>query len=219
MKAIWLSLILGSMQLVTLAQNFCDSTYRVCDSLRIDSAKFIHDAVYGDKIWLDLHTDHDFLYAPEFLVCPDEDISFEDASYGFFSIYGPAAMHVLYYFSDAEYTGPAVLDGRIINDNSNNLLENCVLPFSITVTSTDEIASQNEDILDIYPNPVHNILHIAQEETGDDVLQVNVYGLNGNIFSPEFASNGYDMTALPAGLYTVVITLQHSVAVKRIVKM
>ncbi|MBC8047167.1 MAG: T9SS type A sorting domain-containing protein [Fimbriimonadaceae bacterium] len=195
---------------ISVSQNFCDSTFSICDSITIDTDGFYDDSIYGDRIFFTIQTNHHSLYAPSFIVCPtDESILFEDPSYGFFGINGPSAVHIMYYFEEFDITGLPELSGRIINDNSNNEFPHCELPFNMVINGTDAItdAGNDQDIL-MFPNPAAITINIIPMHTA--VKNVKTYDVTGKGYTLPANGSVYNIDILPTGMYVLFIELENS---------
>ncbi len=193
------------------AQTFCDSAYNTCDSVSITSVTFIDDEVYGDKLIFRIQTNHENLYAPNFIVCPDdESIIFENPSYSFFSIHGPSEVQLLYYFNEFNFTGPSEFSGRIINDNSNNEFSNCEMGFNVIVEGTDAILDGNtSNNIFLYPNPANNEVLIISKIISNPIRNVLFMNLGGKILNVAQNESFFDLTNLSPGIYLIEIELQN----------
>ncbi len=199
------------------AQTFCDSTFNICDSVSITSVQFIDDEVYGDKLIFRIQTNHANLYAPNFIIClDDESIIFENPNYGYFGISGPSEVQLLYNFSDFDFTGPSEFSGIIINDNSNNEFSNCEMGFNVIVDETDAISTivQNNNIL-IYPNPANETVNIKSGLDSDPVKNVTIKNINGCPITLIGNNFSYNIQHLAEGIYFTFVELQSNVVVIR----
>ena len=220
MKILVSSLFLLMLVRFSSAQTFCDSAYNTCDSVSITSVTFIGDEVYGDKLFFRIQTNHENLYAPNFIVCPDdESIIFENPSYSFFSIHGPSEVQLLYYFNEFDFTGPSEFGGRIINDNSNNEFSNCEMGFNVIVDGTDAISTiiQENNIL-IYPNPANEIVNIQSGIDFDPVKNVTIKNINGSPITLLGNNFSYNIKHLDKGVYFLFVELQSNfVGIRKLV--
>lgn len=217
MKIFSSSLLLLLLVKLSSGQTFCDSAFNPCDSVSITSVTFIDDTIYGDKLIFSIQTNHTNLYAPNFILCPDdESISFEDPIYGFFSIIGPSEAQLLYYFTDFNITDLPELSGRIINDNSNNEFSNCEMSFNVVINGPDAIKNlSQENTIQLYPNPTNNEVLITSKDISNPIRNVVFMDLSGKKLN--VAQNGSlcDITNLSAGIYLVEIELQNGNFVKK----
>jgi hypothetical protein len=72
------------------------------------------------------------------------------------------------------------------------------------------------DIINIYPNPVKNILYIGHNGESYDV---EIYSLLGQPISTAFDVNQVDVSSFNQGIYLVKIKTENKVVVKRIMKL
>lgn len=169
------------------------------------------DEIYGDKLIFQIQTNHTNLYAPNFILCPDdESISFEDPIYGFFSIFGPSEVQILYYFTEFNITDLPELSGRIINDNSSNEFSNCEMSFDVLINGPDAIENLNhENIIQLYPNPANNEVLITSKDISNPIRNVSFINLSGKRLTVKYNKSLYDLTNLSAGIYFIEIELQN----------
>jgi hypothetical protein len=80
-------------------------------------------------------------------------------------------------------------------------------PISITITSNVGVAELLSDAnVSIFPNPTEGILHVNLNRYKSEVIQMNIFNPAGNLVkSAEIlkASNVYDLSSLPKGIYIV----------------
>ena len=76
MKKNILIYILLSQINILVAQDSCDPTLPICDSVFIDSIVFAELPSTGNHVIFQVTTEHHFLYAPNFVICSDSNIDF-----------------------------------------------------------------------------------------------------------------------------------------------
>ena len=217
MKIFSSSLLFLLLVKLSSAQTFCDSSYSLCDSVSITSVTFIDDEIYGDKLIFRIQTNHANLYAPNFIICSDnESLAFEDPSYGFFSIMGPTEVQLLYYFTEFDITDLPELSGRIINDNSSNEFPNCEMSFNVIVDGTEAILGNEifNNII-VYPNPAHNEVEIINNDKYNTIKNVIFTDINSKIINVYENNHFYNISRLYSGLYFIEIELQNGNLVKK----
>ncbi len=79
--------------------------------------------------------------------------------------------------------------------------------------STEGIDGTEGTKLRLYPNPTTDMLHLDS-----DVDEALVYDVNGRLVATEKNTRLIDMTALPAGVYTLRLTLPTGSATCRVIK-
>ncbi|MFT4660626.1 MAG: hypothetical protein ACI8XB_000894 [Patiriisocius sp.] len=203
------------------SQSICDSTYMVCDSVFIDS---IFLTSFGDDEWLAMQVsvDHDFIYAPNLHVCPSIDsIMFLDETMEFTSIFGPSSHFVHYVFQDFNFPLNFELAGNLVVDNFNNSFNNCQIPFSITInepTGIDDSSLENK--IEIFPNPVNDLLIVQFLDGNDDILDIQLFNLAGVKQNINITDEGVELSAIASGLYTIHIALRNGqLIVKKAIKL
>lgn len=190
------------------AQVSCDSTYALCDSIRIDSVFFTHNE-NGDRIHFSMQTAYQSLYAPVFSICPDdENTTFLDNDYDFFGIGGPSMVYLYYQFQDFDFSLDS-LPGEIILDNSNNSLSDCVIPFNastaITTNGLEQVVTQNEIILS--PNPAKAFLTLYWPTPHSDIRSIQLLDFAGKRQPFRMSDNLMDLSLIPSGLFILHIEL------------
>lgn len=217
MKAFVICLILNGIYGFASTQTFCDSVFNPCDSVSITSVTFIDDEIYGDKLIFRIQTNHTNLYAPNFIICSDnESITFEDPSYGFFSIIGPTEVQLLYYFTEFNITDLPELTGRIINDNSSNEFSNCEMSFDVLINGPDAIKNlSQENTIQLYPNPANNEVLITSKYISNPIKNVVFMDLSGKKLNVVQNGSLCDLSNLSAGIYLVEIELLNGNFVKK----
>ncbi len=74
---------------------------------------------------------------------------------------------------------------------------------------------QNHPEISLYPNPVHDVLHI--ENTGNqDVVQIELRGINGQLIETYSKATTLNLGHLPVGIYFLQLELSDGVQVKRL---
>lgn len=193
------------------AQELCDSTYMVCDSLSIDSAFILQT---NNFYWLmfEVTVSHQFLYAPTFVLCTSSDTpQFVDTSMGFTGISGPSTTTLHYVFQDFfNFPIGYEIAGEIVLDNSNNGNNNCTMPFSITVnelTVTEEAHLENS--AEIFPNPANDQLVVKLQNENDEILKLQLFNLAGIKQSVYFFDNTINLSEIIPGYYTLHLELSN----------
>ena len=102
-------------------------------------------------------------------------------------------------------TNAAILD-TTMSIMSNFLAHHiCAIPLDCsyrTISVGTEELSMDEDNLLVYPNPANSTLFIAS----NDLKQIEVYNMTGELVSTEFNSNRMEVSNLPNGLYVFRLT-------------
>lgn len=145
------------------AQELCDSSYKLCDSLTIDSILITHNPNTGDLIHFLITAHHQFLHGPIISICPENDsIDFVNNQLLFSGIAGPTHVNSYQEFMDLAKLGNTITGHHIVN-NTNNSFSNCNLPFSFPIPEeTTRINSPDmANEVTIYPNPAHDELTIS----------------------------------------------------------
>jgi predicted nucleic acid-binding Zn finger protein len=92
-----------------------------------------------------------------------------------------------------------------------NQIESCGFP-----TSVKQVQDKHKEI-NIYPNPMRNVLTIQSKEA---VKNVQVYNLNGQeFFISAMGERTYDASLLPTGLYMVKVTTATGSKVLKVLKL
>lgn len=211
MKIFSSSLLLLLLVKLSSTQTFCDSAFNPCDSVSITSVTFIDDEVYGDKLIFRIQTNHANLYAPNFIICSDnESVTFEDPSYGFFSIMGPSEVQLLYYFTEFNITDLPELSGRIINDNTSNEFPNCEMNFNVLINGPDAILNQTQETnILLFPIPAKNEITVTTNDDSNPIKNVVFNDVNGKNMYVEKIQSAYSLINLAAGFYFIEIELQN----------
>ena len=78
------------------------------------------------------------------------------------------------------------------------------------------IADVDANVLNVYPNPVDNLLYI---ENSDLIVSAHVFEMNGKeVFKTENVSSSIDLSELQTGIYFIKFTSSKGVTLKKIVK-
>lgn len=216
MKKIWFLLLISLMINEYRAQVLCDSTLMVCDSVSIDSV-IISQINNFDAFMFELTVSHYFLYAPTFELCMSSDsVQFVDTSMGFTGIFGPSTIALHYVFQDFNFSIGDEIAGAIVVDNSNNSIDHCQIPFSITVNELTLIEESHvENSVEIFPNPANDLLVVQLQNENEDILNIQLFNLAGIRQSTFFFENTIDVSGIIPGYYTVHIELSNG---KRIIQ-
>ena len=160
---------------------------------------------------------HYFLYAPTFVLCMSSDsVQFVDTSMGFTGIFGPSTTALHYVFQDFNFSIGDEITGAIVVDNSNNSIDNCQIPFSITVNELTLIEESHlENSVEIFPNPANDLLVVQLQNENDDILNIQLFNLAGIRQSTFFFENTIDLSGIIPGYYTVHLELSNG---KRIIQ-
>ena len=208
MKKIILLLLIPFIINESQAQVFCDSIFNLCDSVSIDSVFIIHQ---NDFDWLgfEVAVNHHQLYAPTFIVCPStENVQFVDDNMGFTGIGGPSTIALHYVFQDFNFPIGSEISGKIVVDNSNSIINNCQIPFSVTINELTETNDAHlENSVDIFPNPAKDLLIVNLQNENDEILSIKLYNLAGIQQNISFTKNSINLSGLIPGYYTVHIEL------------
>ena len=210
MRKIWLLILIPLMIHESRAQVLCDSTLMVCDSVSIDSV-FISQINNFDAFMFEVTVSHYFLYAPTFVLCMSSDsVQFVDASMGFTGIFGPSTIALHYVFQDYNFSIGDEIAGAIVVDNLNNSIDNCQIPFSITVNELTLIEESHlENSVEIFPNPANDLLVVQLQNENDDILNIQLFNLAGIRQSTCFFENTIDLSGIIPGYYTVHLELSN----------
>jgi hypothetical protein len=172
-----------------------------CDSVFIDSIIFAEFPSTGNHVVFEITAAHYFLYAPNFVVCSDNNIDFSDTNYGYFSLYGTAGITPSYGYTNINIPDN-IFEGYIVVDNSANALENCMISFSTTVPQSTSINDNlQENKIKISPNPANDHISIELNNDSDkikNIVLMNVLGRQQNIND---TSSLINITAVLKGLY------------------
>lgn len=102
-------------------------------------------------------------------------------------------------------TNAAILD-TTMSIMSNFLTHHiCAIPLDCsyrTISVGTEELSMEEDNLLVYPNPANSTLYISS----NDLKQIEVYNMTGELVSTEFNTNRMEVSNLPNGLYVFRLT-------------
>lgn len=204
----------------TTAQNLCDSTFIICDSVTIDSIVFTDFPDTGDRIHFNFTSDHDFLHGPSFTICTDDNnIEFVSNNYPFFGIVGPITVNTYYEFQNFNIVGDT-LEGHIIVDNLNNSFPNCIILFKTPIiegtTSINNNRLQNK--VAVFPNPTNNYLTIDLNNNYLTGKGIQLFDLMGRKQKIDYSSPIIDLSQVSTGLYILQFELNDSeIVTKKII--
>jgi hypothetical protein len=96
--------------------------------------------------------------------------------------------------------------------------------FILTLKSSVGIETNNENILTVYPNPTTGIVNINFGNVSNDIAQVSVYNLIGEIVYfhnnvPMTGNHSLDLDRFERGIYYVNITIDGETTLKKVVLM
>lgn len=207
MKKIILFYILLFQMNSLAAQESCDSTLMSCDSVFIDSIIFAELPTTGDHVIFQITTEHHFLYAPNFVVCSQNNIDFSNTDYGYFSIYGPEEITPLYPYTNMDIPNN-IFEGYMVVENSANAMENCIISFNTIISnqSTSIYDNSLEDKIKISPNPAssHILIEIENNNKIKNALLIDVLGKQQKV---EINSSLIDITTVSEGTYILQLEL------------
>ena len=219
-KALLFFLLLFQLNLST-AQGVCDSSYSVCDSISIDSIIITNFITTGDRIHFYISSDHDFIYAPSFVICPDNDsVAFINNNFFLTGIFGPSTVTIYYEFLNFSILTDSI-SGNIIIDNSNNAFENCSIYFSKSIA---ELALINKTIIEnniaLFPNPVKDYLSIKLKNQNGTINSIKLLDFMGKEQEVRLCNSSIDLRNIIPGLYLISLELSNykSVTKKIIIK-
>jgi len=209
MKKIVLFLLLSFISYESKAQTICDSTYTTCDSLSIDTV-FIGQLNNLDALFFELSDNYHFLYAPNFVICPDSDsVQFVDDVMDFTGISGPSLVGLHYTFENFSLPNGFQISGTIVLDNSNSGNINCQIPFSITVNELGINDPPLENSFVLFPVPASDQLTIKLQNENNEILHVQLFNLAGMQQKISFTDNTVDVSEISPGLYTIHLKLRN----------
>ena len=84
--------------------------------------------------------------------------------------------------------------------------------FTTEIMATSDLATTQ---VQIYPNPVKDVLHI---QTTDKVQQIKLLSINGQQLQSWKGQNSINLSAYPKGIYLVQITTEKGTITRKIVK-
>jgi len=209
MKKTVLFLLLSFMLIESRAQTICDSTYTICDSLSIDTVFIAHSNNF-DQLIFQVDDNYHFLYAPNFVICPDSDsVQFVDDVMDFTGIFGPSLVGLQYTFENFNFPNGFQISGTIVLDNSNIGNNNCQFPFSITVNALGLNDPPTENSFVLFPVPANDHLTVKAKNENDKILHVQLFDLAGIQQKISFTDNTIDVSEISPGLYTVHLELRN----------
>jgi hypothetical protein len=123
-------------------------------------------------------------------------------------------------FQDDNFTGTSVTltadQSCLVANNFNDLASS----LKVTATSTARVATEipTDNRLSIYPNPVTNELRFntTQSITGSTLRIMDVMGRE--VMQIRVVANYIDVSKLPSGVYTLVVTKDEKRITRRFVK-
>jgi len=191
------------------AQDWCDSTLSLCDSISIDSIFFTNSPTLGDRVHFQITSNHYFLYAPSSVICPINDsVEFVDNSICYTGLFGPVNIHPYYEFLNISVAGDTLV-GHILVDNRNNFFQNCMMSFSIAIPGQNVGMNndwlQNE--LEVFPNPTNNLLSINFKNNNVPINNIQLIDLLGRRQEINFTLPLIDLSNVPSGLYILHLEL------------
>ena len=213
MKSWMLSIMILFLSGHMWAQNWCDSTLTICDSVSLDSIFFTH--TFGDRMHVSMINHHEYLYAPSFVLCTaNEDLELDKNHYGYFSLFGPSTVMPYYDFLNFNLIGDS-LYGSIILDNTNNGRQNCVIPFQVLVQPFTNISNQAPSEVTVYPNPANSYLYLLHFRPDNPIRTASLITSLGSVIPVEFSSDGIDISHIPQGFYVLRLELQDGNLISR----
>jgi hypothetical protein len=90
-------------------------------------------------------------------------------------------------------------------------------PYAILTVGNAELQTKNPE-LTIYPNPTTNQINIGGLSGKEQVRNIRVYNLNGELVISEFGERLIDLSALRNQLYIIRVETDSRVVVKKIIK-
>ena len=210
MNKIVLFFLLLFMLLESRAQTICDSSYATCDSLSIDTV-FITHSNNNDMLIFEMNDTYHFLYAPNFVICPDSNsVQFVDDVMGFTGIFGPSLVGLHYTFQSFSFPNGFQINGTIVLDNSSSGNSNCQIPFSITVNELSGFnAPHLKNSISIYPVPASDQLTIKSKNENNEIMHIELYNIAGMKQKISFTDSTVDVSKISPGLYTIRLELSH----------
>ena len=103
-------------------------------------------------------------------------------------------------------------DGSLYFSASYNTNGNELWKFTTEIMATSDLATTQ---VQIYPNPVKDVLHI---QTTDKVQQIKLLSINGQQLQSWKGQNSINLSAYPKGIYLVQITTEKGTITRKIVK-
>jgi hypothetical protein len=107
------------------------------------------------------------------------------------------------------------IEGYGVNTWDNSITEKPVGIKSIYVTKYDytDIPSVNNELINIYPNPVYETVYFSV-----NVLSASIYDMNGRLVATEKNSKQMDVSNLAKGLYIIKVATEGDVQSYKLVK-
>ncbi len=208
MKELVLMYLLMISVNVLIAQSWCDSTLIVCDSVVVDSILFTHSAANGDRVHVAITSNHDLLYAPNFVLCPsDGAIAFVSNEHSYFSLFGPASVLPYYEFENFEIVGDSLI-GNVIVDNTNNGFEDCIVSFrtAVPAISTGLVNDLNNSI-EVFPNPANDFVTV-KTKFPDQIQHIFLVDNLGKRHPMSVVSERIDISEMLPGVYLICLEMR-----------
>ena len=219
MKKVILFYLLAFQWNLSMAQEWCDSTFVACDSVFLDSIWITHHPQNGDWLQVRIKTEHDFLHGPTFIICPTEDsVKFLNNSYPFFGIIGPTFTQFYYQFEEFNFTDETIT-GDIILKNAGPpfYFSYCVLSFSVDVTDSTtavhNVVHKNE--IEVFPNPVDNRFTIKLQNENSKIKNIQLLDLMGKEQKISTSGHSIDASDVPSGVYILQVTFDDKKALTK----
>lgn len=106
-------------------------------------------------------------------------------------------------------------DDFLVEDRSS-ILGQFIIYHDDTLPNTLSINSPNIMLsVDVYPNPVKDILNIRST---DQITDVKVYDIQGKLIKVKFVTNSIDVSNLKSGVYFLQVTSEKGSVAKRFIK-
>jgi len=197
------------LNLTLTAQDLCPDDWALCDSVSISTVTHPNDSV----IYFEVHSEHVWLSAPEFLLCPDTDlVTLVDPTHSYFGLQGSITVPAIYRLTSHDFPEGFELNGRLIVNNVVNPFPHCQIPFQLLLGSPngmEEPEFSNSFLL--YPNPTQE--NVQLQWTGEgaypEVIQAEILDVTGRILHSESVTFGssetvsFNLSGWAAGLFFV----------------
>lgn len=199
------------------AQELCDSTYIVCDSITIDSIVFTDFPATGDRVHFIISSNHNFLHGPIFTICPvNEEIEFSNNDFLFSGIVGPITVNTFYEFLNFNSVGDT-LEGHIVINNFNNSFPNCIIHFKVLafndISNIDFNSVKTE--VDIFPNPAYTFITIDLNNNNLTGKGIQLFDLMGRNLTIDNRSTFIDLNHVPTGVYILSLEINESMIISK----
>jgi len=221
MKKLFILFLFVQSMASASAQVACDSIYPVCDSMSIDSIYVSHNQ-FGDRLQVLLHSQHAQVYAPNFVVCPDNPaVQFDNNTKWLFGIGGPTVnpINLYYQFQNFDTTLQSI-SGKMIAGFGAIQAQVCEMTFTIpldggTPNGTTEI-SEAEGVR-ILLHPVSQVLTVESLNAANRWVNIQLFDAAGRMQKAATNKNPIDLSGYPAGLYIVRVALEdHRLVTKKV---